>query len=286
MKVSIIIPIFNVEKYLSKCLESVIKQTLKDIEIICINNGSTDNSLNILEEYSKKDGRIQIINISDVGVSKARNLGIQAAKGEYLGFVDSDDWVDKDYFEKMYEAAKKYNAEIACAGFRRCKSGNGTIRKKFKKHILTCKIDEKVKLDNIPEHNYIWNKIYKREDWIKTGIMFPENRIFEDVAVVLKLLNSLNFMVTVPNTYYHYRRRTNSIVTQNNKTSKIDFDISQKEMYKYAEENGIDIKPRNSICQKKYVKILGIKVFKIKYYPRKIKYLLFGFIPFATVDLV
>ena len=185
----------------------------------------------------------------------------------------------------MYEAAIKYNAEMACAGFRRCKSGNGTIRMKFKNHILTCKINEKIELNSIPEHNYVWNKIYKREDWIKAGITFPEGRMFEDIAIVIKILNSLNFMVTVPDTYYHYRRRSDSIVTLNNKKSKTDYDLSEKEMYKYAEENGINIRPMNSVYQKKYVRILGIKVFKIKYYPKKIQYLLFGFIPFATVDI-
>ena len=113
MKISIIVPVYNVEKYLERCLDSLINQTLKDIEIICINDGSTDNSSEILKEYAKKDSRIIIINQNNQGISVARNNGMNKAKGKYIGFVDSDDWVDLDFFEKLYKAAEKHNAQIA-----------------------------------------------------------------------------------------------------------------------------------------------------------------------------
>lgn len=98
-KISIIVPVYNTEKFLEKCLNSLINQTLKDIEIICINDGSTDKSLQILEKFANKDKRIQIINQTNSGLSVARNIGIKKAKGEYIGFVDSDDWVDLNFFE-------------------------------------------------------------------------------------------------------------------------------------------------------------------------------------------
>ena len=100
-KISVIVPVYKVEKFLPKCLESLINQTLKDIEIICINDGSPDNSLKILEEYAKKDSRIKIINQKNAGPSVARNNGMSAASGEYIGFVDSDDWIDLDFYEKL-----------------------------------------------------------------------------------------------------------------------------------------------------------------------------------------
>ena len=113
-KISIIIPIFNTEKYLKTCLNSVLNQTLKEIEIICINDGSTDNSLKIIEEYASKDKRIKFISQKNNGVSYARNKGLEIATGEFIGFVDSDDYASKNFFEKLYNSALKTNSDIAC----------------------------------------------------------------------------------------------------------------------------------------------------------------------------
>ena len=112
-KISIIIPVYNTEKYLKRCLESVCNQTLKDIEIICINDASSDNSIAILKEFEKKDNRIKVINLDkNEGASVARNLGIEVSRGEYLGFIDSDDCVDPDFYEKLYSKAKSKNADV------------------------------------------------------------------------------------------------------------------------------------------------------------------------------
>lgn len=135
-KVSIIMPVYNVEKYLKKCLNSLINQTLDDIEIICVNDGSTDNSDKILQEFAQKDSRIKILTQSNKGQSVARNLAIENANGEYLGFVDSDDWVDLDYFEKLYNIAIKYDCDIACAGFKRC----GNLKSSIRKHYTDIKV--------------------------------------------------------------------------------------------------------------------------------------------------
>lgn len=111
-KVSIIVPIYNVEKYLSRCLESLVNQSFKDIEILAINDGSTDNSLNILNKYAAMDSRIIVVDKKNEGLSQTRNLGIDKAKGEYITFVDSDDWIDKDYIKIMYEKIIKNNSDI------------------------------------------------------------------------------------------------------------------------------------------------------------------------------
>ena len=116
VKFSIITPVFNTESYLEQCLESILNQTYKNFEIICINDASTDNSLSILKDYAKNDSRIRIINKENGGISAARNSGINAAMGDFLSFIDSDDWIDLDFFEKLYLAAKKYSADIAAAG--------------------------------------------------------------------------------------------------------------------------------------------------------------------------
>ena len=112
--VSVIVPIYNVEKFLKRCLDSIINQTLKDIEIICVNDGSTDGSAEILDQYKNLDNRIIVLNCKNQGPSVARNTGMKIARGEYVSFVDSDDWIDNDFLEKLYVAAKKHDADAAC----------------------------------------------------------------------------------------------------------------------------------------------------------------------------
>ena len=112
IKVSVIIPVYNVEKYLRECLESVINQTLKDIEIICINDGSTDKSYEILKEYAKLDHRIRILNQSNMGQSAARNRGLEIAKGKYVYFMDSDDWLEKDALKCLTDISESKNLQI------------------------------------------------------------------------------------------------------------------------------------------------------------------------------
>lgn len=117
--VSIIVPVYNTEEYLQKCLDSLTNQTLKNIEIICVNDGSTDNSLKILQDNAIKDDRIKIINQENKKQGAARNAGMQVATGEYIGFVDSDDYVDLHYFERLYRVARNYNSDIALLKLRR-----------------------------------------------------------------------------------------------------------------------------------------------------------------------
>ena len=111
-KVSVIIPVYNVEKYLSECLDSVVNQTLKDIEIICVNDGSPDGSAAILEEYAQKDNRIKVITQENRGLSEARNSGLKIASGEYIAFLDSDDYIDLKFFEQLYKRGIESNSDV------------------------------------------------------------------------------------------------------------------------------------------------------------------------------
>ena len=112
VKVSVLVPVYNVEEFLPECLDSLVGQTLKDIEIICINDGSRDGSLDIIKEYAKKDSRIVVIDKKNSGYGDSMNKGLAKASGEYVGIVESDDFIDRDAFEIMYELAKKYDVEI------------------------------------------------------------------------------------------------------------------------------------------------------------------------------
>lgn len=129
IKVSVIIPVFNTEKYINKCLSSLVNQTLDDIEIICVNDGSADNSLEIIEKIANNDARIKIINQEHKKQGAARNAGLKIAEGEYIGFVDSDDWIDLNYYEMLYNTAKKYDADIALAT--NVRIGNGKTKKRL-----------------------------------------------------------------------------------------------------------------------------------------------------------
>ena len=138
-KVSVIIPVYNTEKYLRRCLDSVCNQTLRDIEIICINDCSTDNSLSILEEYAGNDNRIKLIDFKEnKGAAVARNTGIDMAEGKYIGFVDSDDFVDLDFYEKLYTKAVETGADISKGSYKYCKTGfiDKNLNEKIKQNKL------------------------------------------------------------------------------------------------------------------------------------------------------
>ena len=280
-KVSIIVPVYNVEKYLSKCLNSLINQTLREIEILCVDDGSTDNSSKILENFVQKDCRVKVFSQKNNGQSVAWNVAIEHASGEYLGFVDSDDWVDLDYFEKLYSAAKKYDCDIACAGFKRCKRFRSPIKKAYKETKVYSNINDKVLIDKLPKHNYLWNKIYKRNKW---NFKFTEGRIFEDMAILIKILFKYDKMITVPKTYYHYRKTQGSTVSLTTPKSKDDFSWARKELYSFAEENGIVLPTYKSFSKKEIFKFFGVTILKIYYYRDAKKYKLCGFIPFFEYE--
>ncbi len=282
VKVSIIVPIYNVENYVEKCLKSLVGQSLKDIEIICIDDGSIDNSLKIVNLYAKSDERIKVLTQTNQGQSVARNNGIKIARGEFIGFVDADDWVDDEYFEKLYNAAVRFNCDIACAGFRKSKFSKGRIRKKFTKYNVLKNIEDKVKADNLPQDNYIWNKIYSREKFLKNNFTFPAGRYFEDVAILIKILYFLGDMVTVPDTYYHYRKRGGSTVRTQSIKHSTDFKWARKELYSFAKEHNINIAIRKDYDRKISYNILGLPILKSYCCENKTIYKLLGFIPFAS----
>ena len=235
-----------------------------------------------MKEFAQLDKRIIIIDKENEGQSVARNTAINVAKGEFLGFVDSDDWVDIDFFEKLYESAKKNNCEIACAGFKRCGKFKRSIRKKYKNTKIYSNINDKIKTDNLPEHNYIWNKIFLRSKW---NIKFPEGRFYEDIAVLIQILHKYGDMVTVPNTYYNYRKNRGSTVNLSTPKHREDFRNAIKEMYNYAKEHKISLPLRKDIIKKEVIRILNIPILKIYYKENTIYYRLFGFIPLITKDL-
>lgn len=284
-KVSVIIPVYNVEKYISKCLDTLINQTLKDIEIICINDGSKDNSLSILKKYAQKDSRIKIIDKQNEGLSVARNDGLKLARGEYIGYVDSDDWVDLDFYEKLYNAAKKYNSDIACGNIIRCGKKVKKYRIKYLKEEYFTDNIEKLKTVKIPKYNYIWNKIYHRENLIKTQILFPEGKTYEDIACAIKMIYYLNGVVTVPDTGYYYRKNPCSIVMTKSDKHIQDCKYTENIMINFAKEKHLEeVLWGYKMTKRDRYQFMNINILKtFYYYPNTKKYCLFGFIPILKV---
>lgn len=283
-KVSVIVPVYNVEKYLEKCLETLISQTLKDIEIICINDGSKDSSLNILKKYALNDERIKIIDKHNEGLSAARNDGLNAATGEYIGYVDSDDWVDLNFYEKLYNAAKKYNAEAACANIIRCGNKVKKYKLKFENEQFITDNVEKLKATKIPKYNYVWNKIYKRTSLQNLNITFPYGRYYEDMCWSIKILYYLNGLVTVPECAYYYRRNEYSIVSTKSAKHVSDAMESEKEMIEFAEEKHLPVLEGLKLVKREKFRFLGVTILKtFYYYPNTKKYMLFGIIPIVKI---
>ena len=277
-KISIIIPVYNTEKYLVKCLDSLLYQSLEDIEIICINDGSTDNSQQILNYYAKKDKRIKVIHQENKKQGAARNRGVEIATGEYIGYVDSDDWVDFDYYEELYYAAKKHNLDIALATNIRIGNGKTKKRLKIEKEQIAYSLQEKIDLCNQFNNECPTNKIYRRDFLLKNNIIWPEGVYCEDKIYTLKAVFGANGIVSVPDVNYYYFRRPNSTV-KSNKQSKIDKNTAKKEVIKFLKENNANIRDKEIWATKKEFKIFGIPFLTIKESLRTEKFCLFSCIP-------
>lgn len=227
-KVSIIIPYHDVEPYISKCLTSVIYQTLKDIEIICIDDASDDGSTEIVRKYAQADDRIKMLSTEKMsGQSYARNMGLAVATGEYIGFVDSDDWVETDMFEKMYNLAKEGNTDITmcCAKLYDDKKQEyytddyyGLKQlERFGNKVFTSS-DTKDDMLNI--NVVLWNKIYKREFLQKIGVKLYEGYIYEDMLFFFETyLKAQRINILWEDMYYY--RQNRSFSTMQNSDKKV-----------------------------------------------------------------
>ena len=235
IKLSIIVPVYNVAEYLERCLNSLINQTLNEIEIICVNDGSTDNSLYILEKFAGLDKRIKIINQKNKGLSGARNTGIKLVQGEYFGFLDSDDWVDLDYFEKLYKRAKNCDADISLGDFIRKGKFKHKIRLKLNKEEEFVGDNEKFYGSQFYHFPCVWNKIYKTSKF--NDLRFIEGIYFEDGPYTIQALHRANKVVTCCNTYLYYFVNPNSIVKTLNKKKEQDMYNSSKFILNYIKDN-------------------------------------------------
>lgn len=229
VEISVIIPVYNTEKYIKDCLESLCNSTVfNKCEIIVIDDGSTDHSVEIVEEYIKKHGNVSLYSYANMGLSSARNKGLEQAKGKYIFFVDSDDFIENDYLQKLYEAIEKEDVDVVFAGFTNV-NANGQFKTIEKRKVLHecnvlsgCDYLEK-RMDAEDWSNQVWCAIYKRKFLIQHHIQFDENvMLYEDILFTNVVLLLAEKVYAVPQYGYMYRTRENSLVHEGISQKDVD----------------------------------------------------------------
>ena len=242
IKVSVIVPVYNVEVYLPKCLDSLVNQTLKEIEIIVVNDGSPDNSQKIIDKYAKKYKSIKAYKKENGGLSDARNYGIKKATGEYIAFIDSDDYVTTDMYEEMYNKAKAGNFDMVVCDLNYVFENSDVIKRAYSnvKHDTT-----NIKQAMLNIYPAAWNKIYKRK-LFESGIEFKKGVWFEDVEFIYRLLPKIKTIGVIDKPFNQYLQREGSI------TSTVD-----PRIYHYIDNwNGIIAYYKENKIYDNYVKEL------------------------------
>lgn len=223
--VSIIVPVYNVENYLPRCIESIQRQTMQDLEIILVDDGSTDSSGMICDDYALRDNRIKVIHQQNGGQVAARNTGLAVAKGKYIGFVDGDDWIEEDMISFLYETAVMNEADVVAEGMKEEISGCGYCSRNalpegiyrteaemayLCEHMISC--DKYFKLGILP---YLWNKLFRRELVTKHMLSIDTRiRLGEDAVAVYTMLSDSKCVVVLASCHYHYCLRETSIMAK------------------------------------------------------------------------
>lgn len=242
--VSVIVPIYNVEKYLPKCLDSIIHQSYENLEIILVDDGSTDKCPLICDDYAKKDKRIKVIHKNNGGLSDARNVGLEIAKGEYCAFIDSDDYVDTDFIKTLINSAINSHSDIAvCAYY--IDSGMNLTKQK-------ATTEKEISFNNIQAMKdffaqksicgvMTWNKLYKRSLFTNNEITFPIGRIHEDNFTTYKLLYFAARVCYISDPLYYYVNRPGSIMNRGYSNNTLDIIDAAEEAYNWVCDKSIPL---------------------------------------------
>lgn len=233
IKVSIIVPVYGVEKYIDKCLNSLVKQSLKEIEIIVVNDGTKDNSQKIIDKYVKKyPDKIKSYIKENGGQGSARNYGLKKASGEYIGYVDSDDFVEKDMYKKLYNKAKENNYDIVVCG-------NYNVSEDYQNKNIDAFINNyNTDLENIFFGKMaVWNKIYKRDILIKNKLEFKEKVWYEDLAFTLKAIMNSNTFAFIDEPLYDYLIREGSTMNNSNVQRNLEILDAFNDILSYIQHN-------------------------------------------------
>ncbi len=241
--ISIVVPVYKVEKYLHRCVDSILAQTFKDFELILVDDGSPDRCGEICDEYALKDDRIRVVHQENQGLSVARNVGIELARGEYIGFVDSDDYIHQDMYHRLYEELKNSDASFAMCDYYIV---NEDLSMKsihdFKKNLMT-------PLEALPMLNsmmgFAWNKLYKKN--IFKNLRYPPGRIYEDGLIAHKIFYFSDRIIYIPDKLYYYFQSSNSITRNAKLINKLEIVNVLCERINFYEENNMPILIKDTI---------------------------------------
>lgn len=235
-KISIIVPVYNIDKYLSNCLDSILDQTFTDFEVIAVNDGSTDQSGSICEAYATRDQRIKVVHKKHGGVSSSRNLGVEHAKGDYIGFVDGDDYIHAHMYHNLYERCMETESDISI-----CKLGR-EIDGKLINHIenpYMKVLNNEEAMDELFKGTLyrfsLCNKLFHKHCF--AGVQFPEGRIHEDLSTTYQLFAKANKVVYTNRSGYIYVKRKNSILTTRFHEKRLDSLIGWNEILLYMKQH-------------------------------------------------
>jgi len=243
--ITIVVPIYNVSKYLVECIESIIYQTYNNIEIILVDDGSYDGSSDICDKFEKKDSRIRVIHKTNGGLSDARNVGIKNAKGKYICFIDSDDIISKYYLEKLYNAIYESQADISVGNFTNFKDTKEINDIECKKALLEINNGKESIKKIYNKKTYLkmtvaWNKLYKTE--LFSNILYDKGKIHEDESTTYKILYKANKVVIISDIIYYYRYVPNSITNQKISIKKLDaIEALENRLIFFADRNEIEL---------------------------------------------
>ena len=262
VKVSIIMPVYNGEKYLKESIESVLNSTLQDIELICVNDGSKDNSLQILRQYAQQDLRVTVINQKNTGASGARQKGLNRAKGEFIAFLDSDDIIDPKAYQVSYDYINFYKADIVVFGWKNFSDdGSATMRNDGKIDRLEIYNDwwsAKKRRESI----YLWNKLYRKSIIVDGNVKFnPDIRVSEDEGFNLCAYSRAKKIIYIPHVLYNYRLNTSSLMFI---TSASKFINNYCKMWEYVDNYYVEHNIRIGIFRKM---MYFLSVYKDEFWP-------------------
>lgn len=233
---SVVIPVYNGERYVKACLDMMFAQTYTNLEVIVVNDGSSDNSLSIAEQYPVKI----VDHPTNMGLAASRNDGIEVAQGKYLHFMDVDDRISEDYYQRMIEALETTGASTACGGF--ITEGNKGRSLLYKHNHVYRSVEQKMEVTMAPKWGYVVRYVFTTKELQQSGIRFEKGRFIEDLPFTVRMIYHTNSVVTVPQTAYYYAQHPQSIMHKRDKAhvmkKRADKQYAQQWIKDFAHEKG------------------------------------------------